>query len=54
VSSVDIETIHFSVGPSIFSPVVHDLTAIEIVEVTLFMEAEMCPTAGCAPRLESF
>jgi hypothetical protein len=43
-----------SVGPLDFSPVVQKLTAIGIVKVVLFTEAEVCPTAGCAPRLESF
>jgi hypothetical protein len=50
----DIETSPFSVGPLIFSPVVQELTAIGIVEAVLFKEAGVCPTAGCAPRLESF
>jgi hypothetical protein len=51
---IDVETSPFSVGLLVFSPVVHDLTAIETVKVVLFTEVRVCPTAGCAPRLESF
>jgi len=51
---IDVEMSTIFTGPSIFSPFVQNLTTIMIVKVVLFMDAEVCPTAGCAPRLESF
>jgi hypothetical protein len=51
---IDVEMSTIFTGPSIFSPFVQNLTTIMIVKVVLFMDAGVCPTAGCAPRLESF
>jgi len=48
---IDVEMSTFSVDPLIFSL---SLTVIMIVKVVLFMDAGVRPTAGCAPRLESF
>ena len=38
----------------IFSSTDRDLMMVEIVKVVVFTGAGVCPTAGCAPRLESF
>jgi hypothetical protein len=51
---IEVEMSTYSIGPSIFSPSVQNLTAIMIVKVVMFMDAGVCPTAGCAPPLESF
>ena len=45
---MDVEMSPSAVGILILSPIVQDLTAIDIVKVVLSIEAVMCPTAGCA------
>ena len=48
VNQMDVEMSPSAVGILILSPIVQDLTAIDIVKVVLSIEAVMCPTAGCA------
>lgn len=43
---VHVETSPSAVGTLVLSPVFQDLTAVEIVEAVLFVEAWMCQTAG--------
>jgi hypothetical protein len=48
IDQMDIEISPSAVGTLISSPIVQDLTAIEIVKAVLFVEAGVCQTAGCA------
>lgn len=47
VDQMDVEMSPSAVGISILSPIVQDLTAVDIVKVVLSIEAVVCSTAGC-------